>query len=143
LSIGLVLSTTALSPIVTPFVLHMAGFVPTGDYAEDLHELASGGAARFLGIWVILPTLLGMAARYLAGDGRGAARRERKRMFEIYKLLHLACAELFERLSGAAKYHSASRRRLSRDHAAHRLSSLYKRLFIRVSHASLTAREFR
>ena len=58
---------------MTPFVLHTAGFVTTGDYAEDLHELASGGAARFLGMWVILPTLLGMAARYLAGELRVAS----------------------------------------------------------------------
>jgi bile acid:Na+ symporter, BASS family len=65
LSLGLVLSTTALSPLLTPFVLHMAGFVTTGDYSEDLHELASGEAASFLGIWVILPTLLGYWRIYL------------------------------------------------------------------------------
>jgi BASS family bile acid:Na+ symporter len=70
LSIGLVLSTTALSPLLTPIVLHMAGFVTSGDYSEDLHQLASGRVASFLGIWVILPTLLGMAARRLTGDTR-------------------------------------------------------------------------
>jgi len=70
LSIGLVLSTTALSPLLTPFVLHLTGFVTTGDYSEDLHELASGDVASFLGMWVILPTLLGMAARSLAGEMR-------------------------------------------------------------------------
>jgi BASS family bile acid:Na+ symporter len=42
LSLGLVLGSTTLSPLLTPFVLHMAGFVTTGDYSEDLHELASG-----------------------------------------------------------------------------------------------------
>jgi len=68
LSLGLVLSTTALSPLLTPFVLHMAGFVTTGDYSEDLHALASGKAASFLGTWVILPTLLGILARMLAGE---------------------------------------------------------------------------
>jgi bile acid:Na+ symporter, BASS family len=68
LSLGLVLSTTALSPLLTPFVLHMAGFVTTGDYSEDLHELASGEAASFLGIWVILPTLLGILVHMLAGE---------------------------------------------------------------------------
>jgi bile acid:Na+ symporter, BASS family len=65
LSLGLVLSTTTLSPLLTPFVLHMAGFVTTGDYSEDLHELASGEAASFLGIWVILPTLFGILAHFL------------------------------------------------------------------------------
>jgi bile acid:Na+ symporter, BASS family len=54
LSLGLVLGSTTLSPLLTPFVLHMAGFVTTGDYSEDLHELASGEAATFLGVWVIL-----------------------------------------------------------------------------------------
>ena len=68
LSLGLVLITTTLSPLLTPFVLHMAGFVTTGDYSEDLHELASGEAASFLGIWVILPTLLGLLAHMLAGE---------------------------------------------------------------------------
>ena len=63
LGLGLVLSTTALSPLLTPFILHMAGFVTTGDYSEDLHELASGGVASFLGLWVILPTLLGVSAK--------------------------------------------------------------------------------
>jgi bile acid:Na+ symporter, BASS family len=68
LSLGLVLGSTALSPLLTPFVLHMAGFVTTGDYSEDLHELASGEAATFLGVWVILPTLLGILAHMLAGE---------------------------------------------------------------------------
>ena len=68
LSLGLVLGSTALSPLLTPFVLHMAGFVTTGDYSEDLHELASGEAASFLGVWVILPTLLGILAHMLAGE---------------------------------------------------------------------------
>lgn len=72
LSLGLVLSTTALSPLFTPFVLHMAGFVTTGDYSEDLHELASGGVASFLGLWVILPTVLGVFARISAREDRVA-----------------------------------------------------------------------
>ena len=46
----------------------MAGFATTGDYSEDLHELASGEAASFLGVWVILPTLLGILAHMLAGE---------------------------------------------------------------------------
>jgi BASS family bile acid:Na+ symporter len=68
LSLGLVLGSTTLSPLLTPFVLHMAGFVTTGDYSEDLHELASGEAATFLGVWVILPTFLGILAHMLAGE---------------------------------------------------------------------------
>jgi BASS family bile acid:Na+ symporter len=68
LSLGLVLGSTTLSPLLTPFVLHMAGFVTTGDYSEDLHELASGEATTFLGVWVILPTVLGILAHMLAGE---------------------------------------------------------------------------
>jgi BASS family bile acid:Na+ symporter len=70
LSLGLVLSTTMLSPLLTPFVLHMVGFVTTGDYSEDLHELASGGATSFLGIWVLLPTLLGIFAHLVVDELR-------------------------------------------------------------------------
>ena len=70
LSLGLVLATTLLSPLLTPMVLHAVGFVTVGDYSEDLHELAADGAVSFLGAWVILPSLLGILTRWLAGDGR-------------------------------------------------------------------------
>lgn len=68
LSIGLVLLTTTLSPLLTPAVLHAVGFVTTGDYSEDLHEIASGGVVSFLGTWVILPSLLGMMAHRVVGQ---------------------------------------------------------------------------
>ena len=70
LSLGLVLLTTLLSPLLTPLALHTAGFVTTGDYAEDLHELAGGGVVGFLGAWVILPSLLGVLAHRLLGERR-------------------------------------------------------------------------
>ena len=41
LSLGLVLGSTLLSPLTTPAALHAVGFLTTGDYSEDLHELAS------------------------------------------------------------------------------------------------------
>jgi len=68
LSLGLVLLTTFLSPLLTPLVLHTVGFVTSGDYSEDLHKLASGGVVSFLGVWVILPSLLGILARRLIGE---------------------------------------------------------------------------
>lgn len=68
LSLGLVLLTTFLSPLLTPLVLHAVGFVTTGDYSEDLHELASDGVVSFLGVWVILPSLLGILSRRLMGE---------------------------------------------------------------------------
>jgi len=72
LSLGLVLVTTVLSPLLTPLALHTVGFVTTGDYSEDLHELASDGVVGFLGAWVILPALLGILAHALLGAQRVA-----------------------------------------------------------------------
>ncbi len=68
LSLGLILLTTLCSPILTPIVLHTVGFVTTGDYSEDLHELAASGAGSFLGVWVILPSLLGIFTHRIVGE---------------------------------------------------------------------------
>ena len=73
LSLGLVLFTTLLSPLITPFVLHTIGLVTFGDYSDDLHELASNGVATFLGLWVILPSLLGILTHWLIGEHRIAS----------------------------------------------------------------------
>lgn len=68
LSLGLVLFTTLLSPIFTPLIFHIVGLITIADYSEDLHELASGGVVSFLSIWVVLPSLLGIATRSILGD---------------------------------------------------------------------------
>ena len=68
LSLGLVLFTTLLSPLFSPLVFHSVGYMTTGDYSEDLHELASGEVVGFLGAWVITPSLLGICARRLIGE---------------------------------------------------------------------------
>jgi BASS family bile acid:Na+ symporter len=73
LSLGLVLLTTMLSPLLTPLALHSVGFVTTGDYSEDLHELAVDGVGAFLGVWVILPSRRGIAAHAFLGVRRVAA----------------------------------------------------------------------
>jgi bile acid:Na+ symporter, BASS family len=70
LSLGLVLLTTFLSPLLSPLVLHAVGFMATGDYSEDLHELASNGVGTFLGTWVILPSLLGILANRFIEERR-------------------------------------------------------------------------
>ncbi len=67
LSLGLVLCSTFLSPVSTPLALHSVGLMTTGDYSEDLHELASGGTNAFLAISVILPSLVGIGIRLAAG----------------------------------------------------------------------------
>jgi BASS family bile acid:Na+ symporter len=69
-SLGLVLLTTILSPLLTPAVLHAVGFVTTGDYAEDLHELARDGVTDFLALWVVLPSLLGILTHKWLGEAR-------------------------------------------------------------------------
>lgn len=70
LSLGLVLGSTFLSPWATPLALHAVGFMTTGDYSEDLHELASSGTGVFLLLCVLLPSLAGIALRRLVSDDR-------------------------------------------------------------------------
>ena len=96
LSLGLVLMTTLLSPWLTPLVLHAVGFVATGDYFEDLHELASGTIGAFLGVWVILPSLLGIAARAVIGGTRIGAIKPALKVanYVVLVLLNYANASL-------------------------------------------------
>ena len=70
LSLGLVLFSTLLSPLTTPLALHSIGLMATGDYAEDLHELAAGGTGAFLGICVLAPSLIGIGIRKIVGEVR-------------------------------------------------------------------------
>lgn len=68
LSLGLVLGSTVLSPLLTPAGLHFVGFLASGDYASDLHEVARGGVGTFLGVWVILPCVAGIVVRKYLGE---------------------------------------------------------------------------
>jgi bile acid:Na+ symporter, BASS family len=70
LSLGLVLGSTFLSPWATPLALHAVGFMTTGDYSEDLHELASSGTGAFLILCVLVPSLAGIGVRRLIPDVR-------------------------------------------------------------------------
>ncbi|HEV8071438.1 MAG TPA: bile acid:sodium symporter [Planctomycetaceae bacterium] len=70
LSLGLVLISTFLSPWTTPLALHAVGFMTTGDYSEDLHELASSGTGAFLFLCVLLPSIAGLGLRRLVSDAR-------------------------------------------------------------------------
>jgi hypothetical protein len=62
----------AVKRALTPIVLDSVGFVTTGDYSEELHELAANGAGGFLAVWVILPSLLGMSTHWILGEKRVA-----------------------------------------------------------------------
>lgn len=73
LSVGLVLISTLLSPITTPFALHAVGLMATGDYSEDLHRLATGGTNAFLAVSVIAPSIVGILLHALLGKARVSA----------------------------------------------------------------------
>ncbi|MDD4932793.1 MAG: bile acid:sodium symporter [Methylacidiphilaceae bacterium] len=68
LSLGLVLSSTALSPFAGSLSLHAVASMVGGDYAEDLHEMAGRGMGIFLVLCVVLPSVLGILARRHAGE---------------------------------------------------------------------------
>ena len=65
LSLGLVLFSTVLSPLVTPVALRLFGEMAAEEYERMLHELAAYGSGAFLGLWVVVPSLLGIAVRRL------------------------------------------------------------------------------
>jgi BASS family bile acid:Na+ symporter len=90
LSLGLVLGSTLLSPLTTPFALHSVGLMTTGDYSEDLHELAtSGTTGGFLAACVILPSLLGILLRFTAGEKRVAGAKPTLKLLNSLNLLVL------------------------------------------------------
>lgn len=89
LSLGLILLSTLSSPVLSPLALHAAGFLTTGDYSEDLHELAGSSAGSFLGVWVILPSLLGIASHKIIGERLAAQLSPCVKIFNSIVLLLL------------------------------------------------------
>ena len=85
----MVLFSTLLSPLTTPIALHSVGLMATGDYAEDLHELAAGGTGMFLAVCVLAPSLIGIAVRRAVGDARYAAAKPRLKLINSAILLVL------------------------------------------------------
>lgn len=61
LSLGLVLFSTLLSPVLTPLSLRAASLMASGQYAESLRDLAAGGTGLFLGLCVLAPSGLPVA----------------------------------------------------------------------------------
>ena len=68
LSLGLVLFSTILSPIVTPVAFQVFGEMATDEYETVLHGLAAYGSGTFLGLWVVLPSMLGLAVRFMVQE---------------------------------------------------------------------------
>ena len=63
LSLGLVLCSTLLSPLLTPVAFQVFGEMATDEYEIVLQGLAAYGSGTFLGLWVVLPSLLGLGVR--------------------------------------------------------------------------------
>ena len=70
LSLGLVLCSTLLSPLVTPIIFYVLGELASDEYEEVLHDLAQYGSATFLGVWVVLPSLMGLGTRFVVPETR-------------------------------------------------------------------------
>ena len=89
LSLGMVLFSTLFSPLTTPLALHSVGLMTTGDYAEDLHQLAAGGTGMFLAVCVLAPSLIGIGVRRGVGDARYLAAKPRLKLINSAILLVL------------------------------------------------------
>lgn len=89
LSLGLVLGSTSLSPLTTPVALHAVGFMATGDFSEDLHELAGSQTGWFLLISVIIPSILGIVCRQMLGKERIASSKANLKLVNSAILLLL------------------------------------------------------
>ena len=70
LSLGLVLSSTVLSPILTPVALQVFGEMASEEYETVLQDLATYGSGAFLGLWIVLPSLLGLGVRFAVPEAR-------------------------------------------------------------------------
>lgn len=70
LSLGLVLFSTVLSPIITPMAFYVFGEMASEEYETVLQDLAEYGSGTFLGFWVVLPALLGLFLRFAAPERR-------------------------------------------------------------------------
>ncbi len=69
LSLGLVFFSTILSPIVAPVTFNIFGEMASEEYEKVLHGLAAYGSGGFLGLWVVMPALTGIAVRLMVREG--------------------------------------------------------------------------
>jgi len=92
LSLGLVLASTFLSPMTTPIALKIVGSLSPVGYAEEFRQLAGRDTGAFLTTWVLLPSLLGILARYLLGESRVASVERRFKTLGTVVLLLLCYA---------------------------------------------------
>jgi BASS family bile acid:Na+ symporter len=89
LSLGLVLGSTLLSPLATPAVLFLVGSLAHGIDADILQGLSGTGTGVFLAVFVLLPSLLGIAAGRVAGEAAVARTRPGLKLLNTVVLLVL------------------------------------------------------
>jgi len=89
LSLGLVLLSTIASPIITPAILHTFSFITTGDYSEDLQELAQQGSNIFMCFTVVMPSILGVILHFLFGETKIATIKPILKLINFIVLLLL------------------------------------------------------
>ena len=90
LILGLVMATTLMSPITTPLVFNAVTPLLTGDYAEDIAEMAAANSVQmFLLLSVVVPSVLGMIFRLASGEGRFARYQPVLKLAGILALLTL------------------------------------------------------
>ena len=101
LSLGLVLFSTILSPIVTPVTLLVFGEMAADAYEAVLESLAAYGSSTFLGLWVVLPSLRPLDSLDRSGSvaDRGDAPSQTR------QLPRFAAVELLERRRVSAAGH--------------------------------------
>jgi BASS family bile acid:Na+ symporter len=73
LSLGLVLASTVLSPVITPAAFYVFGEMASEEYEGVLHDLAAYGSGAFLSLWIVLPSVLGIGVRLAIPEARLAA----------------------------------------------------------------------
>lgn len=88
LSVGLVVSSTLLSPLTTPIAILLLAFLASGDSAEHLHQLAAHGTQVFLMICVVAPAVLGGLIGWGLGENRlGSAKPHLKLLNQLLLLI--------------------------------------------------------
>lgn len=84
LSLGLIVLSILLSPLATPNLLKLMGLALSAEDTQRIgHVVTQFSGARFI-LWVILPSLAGAAAAWLAGPQRIA---QLKPMFRVVTLV--------------------------------------------------------
>jgi len=89
LGLGLVLASTFLSPLTTPVTFGLVEPIATGPYRRVLDQLQGNGTGALLIVCVLLPSLLGIAARPMIGVRSLTAAKPGLKLVNLVNLLLL------------------------------------------------------